>query len=655
MAERRKLISLCMIVKNEERNIVRCLRSAEGAVDEMIVVDTGSSDGTAAVARECGARVIEAAWTGDFAAARNIGVKEASGEWILILDADEELAAGAAAELRPLAAHTPASGILLPIWNMLGGEDDGATINPVLRMFRNDPLHRFEGRIHEQIAVSIMRANPTAQLCLGETVIRHYGYRPSVVAEKDKMRRNTELLLRSIEEEPDNPFHRYNLGVEHLRAGQSAAALDSFREAKKADGFAKLSYAHLVYKYEVRSLQSLRRWQEAVLAAEEGIRLFGDYADLWHTLAESLARSGKLRRAASAAAAAIRLGRPQGVYHTEDGMGSHQTAFLLGVIYEWNGSIDAAAHWYIESVSMKPSLLPPLLRLCRMMRVCGRSGELPALLARRFTAVKEEAGLKIAAVLLDSGCYAEAVRWLRQRAAEPAWGAASAAWLGLAEAECAAAEGRFAVALRWVERGLEQAAGEGKGKGKGEGEGGCDRGNDRDSGSHKGGAQCGDGEAGDKRAGRECVEEGPYSASVARRRMRDLQAALSYVEAGGGEEHPLGGNLGGQELLAGVSSERLERTEPACGLLAVAEGAAVAIPPDEDGFVLERVVQAALRGIADGGDEAARGGIAALTVYADSRLRLAESLLDNRHGSPKTAHGVVRSARLILAGCERGE
>jgi len=590
-----------MIVKNEERNIARCLRSAADVVDEIIVVDTGSSDGTAGVASECGARVIEAAWTQDFAAARNVGVQEASGEWILILDADEELAPGAASELRSLASHTPASGILLPVWNMLGGEDDGATINPVLRMFRNDPRHRFEGRIHEQIAISIMRADPSAKLCLGETVIHHYGYRPSVVAEKDKMRRNTELLLRSVEEEPDNPFHRYNLGVEHLRAGRPADALESFREAKKADAFVKLSYAHLVYKYEARCLQSLGRWRDAAVAAEEGVRLFGDYADLWHALAESLARSGKRRQAARAAAAALRLGRPQGIYHTEEGMGAYQTAFLLGMIYDWNGQFDAAAHWYIEAVRMKPSLLPPLLRLCRMMRIDGRAGELPALLERRFTAGKEGAGVKMAAVLLDSGCYGEAVCWLRRRAAEPEWGAASKAWLALAEAKRAASEGRFDAALLWTESYAWQAVGA------------C-------------AARAGEG-------------EGPYSLAAACERLRMLRASLLYIE---------GGSEPSSSAFAGDGAVQHEGTEPACGLAAVAEGAAA-----EAGSALEKVVRTAVSGIADGSDEAALGGAAALTAYADSRLRSVESLLAKRPG--RASLGVVRSARLALAGCERGD
>lgn len=88
------LISLCMIVKNEADNLARCLRSARGAADEIIIVDTGSTDATRSIARSFGARIIDYPWNGDFAAARNAGLALAQGTWILVLDADEELEPG---------------------------------------------------------------------------------------------------------------------------------------------------------------------------------------------------------------------------------------------------------------------------------------------------------------------------------------------------------------------------------------------------------------------------------------------------------------------------------------------------------------------------------------------------------------------------------
>lgn len=92
--QRKPLISLCMIVKNEAGNLSRCLTSVRGVADELIIVDTGSTDDTVAVARSFGAAIVSFPWTGDFAAARNAGLEQARGTWILVLDADEELDAG---------------------------------------------------------------------------------------------------------------------------------------------------------------------------------------------------------------------------------------------------------------------------------------------------------------------------------------------------------------------------------------------------------------------------------------------------------------------------------------------------------------------------------------------------------------------------------
>ena len=96
------MISLTLIVRDEEANLPACLDSARDLFDEIVVVDTGSTDRTIELARERGARIVPFAWCDDFAAARNAGVEAAKGEWILWLDADERLGASARDQLRGL-------------------------------------------------------------------------------------------------------------------------------------------------------------------------------------------------------------------------------------------------------------------------------------------------------------------------------------------------------------------------------------------------------------------------------------------------------------------------------------------------------------------------------------------------------------------------
>jgi glycosyltransferase involved in cell wall biosynthesis len=408
-----------MIVRNEEQQLPRCLKSVRGMVDEIIIVDTGSSDRTIEVAEQYGAIVVRTEWERDFAKARNRGLALAQGEWVLFLDADEMLDAATGKQLRKEADHE-AAGLFLQIWNVVGSSDDerGGTVHPVLRLFRNDPDIRFEGRIHEQIAASILRKWPGAVFRLTDAKIFHYGYRHDIVLEKNKLQRNMELLERAVLEEPNNGFHRYNLGVEFLRAGMPEKALEAFRFVKKQEGFERLSYAHLVVKYEVRSLLSLNRWDESVDAATEGTVQFADYPDMYHYWSLSLAQNGQLRLAAHAAEKALQLGAAPPHYHTEDGIGTYRTSYMLGRLKEAQLDTKGVIHAYITSLRHHSSLMPPLYRLCRYLRIAGEADRLAAILAAQLVCHNEEAVLKVAEVISESGCELAAMEWVKWHAAQ---------------------------------------------------------------------------------------------------------------------------------------------------------------------------------------------------------------------------------------------
>jgi tetratricopeptide (TPR) repeat protein len=145
-------MSLCMIVKDEEEMLPRCLEAAAPVVDEIVVVDTGSTDRTMEIAREFGAKLIEHPWSGDFAEARNVSLDAATGDWILWLDADEVLVAEDAERLRELTGKVWREAFFLVETNFTGELGDGnAATHSALRVFRNRPGRRFEGRVHEQI------------------------------------------------------------------------------------------------------------------------------------------------------------------------------------------------------------------------------------------------------------------------------------------------------------------------------------------------------------------------------------------------------------------------------------------------------------------------------------------------------------------------
>jgi glycosyltransferase involved in cell wall biosynthesis len=145
-----------MIVKNEERNLRRCLDSVEGLAGECIVVDTGSTDGTPGIAARCGAKVIPFDFTKvDFAAARNHAIAHANGKWILMLDADETLDRAGAPQIERLVDLDENAGYYLERLNY-GSDSESQTTDYVVRLFPNRPDYRYRGRIHETVDASIL-------------------------------------------------------------------------------------------------------------------------------------------------------------------------------------------------------------------------------------------------------------------------------------------------------------------------------------------------------------------------------------------------------------------------------------------------------------------------------------------------------------------
>lgn len=228
----RPLISLCMVVKDGAKDLRRCLESVRGIADELIVVDTGSADGTPEVAWAFGAKVVFFPWTGSFAEARNESLRHARGRWILVLDADESLGRGRE-KLREILAGTNADGFLLPQVTYLGPEPGSAdaVVTPALRLFKNLPGLKFRRRLHEQVLESLKELKPAGRLGVLDVEIEHYGYLSVNPKVGEKHRRNIELARRELKENPLDPFGWFNLGQEYFAAGRWEAALFCFRRA----------------------------------------------------------------------------------------------------------------------------------------------------------------------------------------------------------------------------------------------------------------------------------------------------------------------------------------------------------------------------------------------------------------------------------------
>jgi hypothetical protein len=215
-------LSLVMIVKDEQEMLPGCLAAVRDAVDEMVIVDTGSSDDTVAIAESFGAKVVHFPWNGSFADARNVSIDNATGDWVMYLDADEHLMPEDAPKLRELLGRTWREAFYLVETNYTGGDDSGAAVtHHALRVWRRRPQYRFEGRIHEQKTHTMPTYLPE-RFETSTIRMRHYGYLRSRITAKDKSRRNIELLEIEARESP-SPFNQYNLAnyEENLTAANS--------------------------------------------------------------------------------------------------------------------------------------------------------------------------------------------------------------------------------------------------------------------------------------------------------------------------------------------------------------------------------------------------------------------------------------------------
>jgi len=190
-------ISACVIVKNEAENLPRWLSSMRSFADEMIVVDTGSTDQSVETARAGGARVLHFDWINDFSAAKNFALDAATGDWIVFPDADEYFAEESNPRVRPLLeeydAHPYLDGFIVHLVNI--DVDTGALLGTsaeVQRIFRRAPHIRFVGSIHEHR--EHLSGDTARQMMIAPGLtLYHTGYSPRII--KGKSQRDLELLL----------------------------------------------------------------------------------------------------------------------------------------------------------------------------------------------------------------------------------------------------------------------------------------------------------------------------------------------------------------------------------------------------------------------------------------------------------------------------
>lgn len=326
-------VSLCMIVKDEEEMLPRCLAAAAPAVDEIIVVDTGSSDRTIEIAESFGARVIEREWTGSFSEARNVALDAATSDWLLVLDADEVLVPEDVTQLRALLGQTWREAFYISEINYTGELDDGtSTTHSTLRLFRARPDYRYQGRLHEQI-IDVLPVHLPERFATVPVRIEHFGYLGAVRDAKEKSRRNIELLQRQRDEGDVSAFMHFNLGSEYNALGDAAAALREFEQAAEllaadSDGPAPGYLAALTSRH-VGSLRVCGRHDDAIALAEQSLERFPGFTDLVFEQGSAARALGRIDDAVAYYERCIEMGDAPSRYTATVGCGTYHPTIAL--------------------------------------------------------------------------------------------------------------------------------------------------------------------------------------------------------------------------------------------------------------------------------------------------------------------------------------
>ena len=342
-------ISLCMIVKDEEKYLEQCLNSVKDIVDEIIVVDTGSADKTKEIAKRFNAKIFDFKWIDDFSAARNESIKHAKKDWILVLDADEVLDEEGLKKIKEFVRNNEVDGYLFLQKNYTNETSIAGFVNEehkkdgkiyagwygsfIARLFRNKKGYGFEGSVHELAEHSIQNKN--GKIAATNVVLHHYGN-----ADPDAVKKKRQFYLQLCKNKvKQNPAYSsyYELGILYKENNNTEDAIKSLKKT------IELNPKHSNALYELGIIyERQNNYDEAIKNYTESLRI-RENSEAFQNLGVCYLKKGQLKEAYSNLVKAMLL-NPN----------NHTIYNSLGAALERIGNYESAMQMLEIAVKLNP-------------------------------------------------------------------------------------------------------------------------------------------------------------------------------------------------------------------------------------------------------------------------------------------------------------
>jgi glycosyltransferase involved in cell wall biosynthesis len=339
-------ISICIIGKNEEKNIETCLSSIPKDSFEIIYVDTGSTDSTIDIAKKFTSNIYHFDWINDFSAARNFSISKATNDWILVLDCDESITYIDTNKIKTLIQKYPNSVGLLYRNNITNKKDgNNQSFDFVKRLF-NRKYFKYTGSIHEQVTSFTSKYDIDTFSFPLEIV--HTGYTGSKEELLEKAKRNIDLISKELEKTPDSPYHLFQMGQSFYFIEDYENAVSYFSKALQYDVDPKNEYVKLLIVSYGYALSYTNHIQDAIIICEEVHSYFDEYADFMFLCGYLYMKNGPWEKA-------VEHFKKSAILKDASSNIAEPAYFNLGCIYEVLGQKEAALEYFLKAPDFNDS------------------------------------------------------------------------------------------------------------------------------------------------------------------------------------------------------------------------------------------------------------------------------------------------------------